>query len=416
MQQTIYTINKELYVTEKVKAMKLLKIAVTGLPLFKDKCEIDFLALQRVSADNTDKMSIAFNNGTKSFYQNNVLSFIGINASGKTTILKLITFVCRMLNNEPINNIESSEILDDLAENQYATFKIYFSANNKETFPFTDNQAINLLETTIAKFKEKLVITTETLKSKSITKTLNKTNLYDFNGIEISGSRHFNEYLLDDVSIMVAFNKRNSERIVISDMLKFTNTNQLSLSNDCPLELIAFFDPSIEYLKVSKSTKGAKIFLKFKEKTEIILNQLSELNRYLSSGTIKGINTFLNAINTFETGGYLIIDELENHFNQEIVSTLIRFYMDKKVNPKGATLIFSTHYSELLDEFERNDNIYIVRNKNGISVENLSNILKRNDIKKSEAYQSGFLEGTVPMYDAYIELKQNLIGNHMEEQ
>ena len=396
--------------------MKLLKLEVTGLPLFKKKCEIDFLSLQRVSADNADKMSKVFVNSTNEFYQNNVLSFIGINASGKTTILKLITFVCRMLNNEPINSIEASEILDDLAENQYVTFKTYFSARNKETFPFTDGIAINLLETTIAKTKEKLIISNETLKSKSITGINSKKNVFDFNGVEINSSRQFNEFLLDDVSIMVAFNKRNDEQIAISDMLKFTNINQLSLSEDCPLELIAFFDPSVEYLKVNKNNKDTDIYLKFKDKPEIVLNQFSDLNRYLSSGTIKGINIFLNAIKTFEIGGYLIIDELENHFNQEIVSTLIRFYMDKKVNPKGAILVFSTHYSELLDEFERNDNIYIVRNRNGISAENLSNILKRNDIKKSEAYQSGYLEGTVPMYDAYIELKDSLIATHKEEQ
>lgn len=396
--------------------MKLLKLEVTGLPLFKEKCEIDFLSLQRVSADNAEKMSKVFVNSTNEFYQNNVLSFIGINASGKTTILKLITFVCRMLNNEPINSIEASEILDDLAENQYVTFKTYFSASNKETFPFTDGIAINLLETTIAKTKEKLIISNETLKSKSITGINSKKNVFDFNGVEINSSRQFNEFLLDDVSIMVAFNKRNNEQIAISDMLKFTNINQLSLSEDCPLELIAFFDPSVEYLKVNKNNKDTDICLKFKEKPEFVLNQFSDLNRYLSSGTIKGINIFLNAIKTFEVGGYLIIDELENHFNQEIVSTLIRFYMDKKVNPKGAMLIFSTHYSELLDEFERNDNIYIVRNRNGVSAENLSNILKRNDIKKSEAYQSGFLEGTVPMYDAYIKLKKSLIVTQKEEQ
>ena len=52
----------------------------------------------------------------------------------------------------------------------------------------------------------------------------------------------------------------------------------------------------------------------------------------------------------------------------------MRFFLDKKVNKKGATLIFSTHYSELLDEFERNDNIYIIRNKEGISAENLSSV------------------------------------------
>ena len=74
-------------------------------------------------------------------------------------------------------------------------------------------------------------------------------------------------------------------------------------------------------------------------------------------------------------------------------------------------LLFSTHYAELLDEFERNDNIFIVRNNQGIQAENLSLILKRNDIKKSEAYQSGFLQGTTPMYDSYMNLKKKLIKN-----
>ena len=41
-------------------------------------------------------------------------------------------------------------------------------------------------------------------------------------------------------------------------------------------------------------------------------------------------------------------------------------------------------------------------------VENLAKILKRNDIKKSEAYQSGFLEGTTPMYESYMRLKKNI--------
>lgn len=71
-------------------------------------------------------------------------------------------------------------------------------------------------------------------------------------------------------------------------------------------------------------------------------------------------------------------------------------------------LIFSTHYPELLDEFERNDCIFITRNRDGITVENLTDILKRNDLKKSDAYQSGFLDGTVPAYEAYLKLKKNI--------
>ena len=93
---------------------------------------------------------------------------------------------------------------------------------------------------------------------------------------------------------------------------------------------------------------------------------------------------------------------LSTHPLLSVYTTLVRFFMDSRFNKNGGTLIFTTHYPELLDEYDRNDGIYIVRNCNGITVENLSYILTRNDIKRSYAYQSGFLEGTTPTYEAYI--------------
>lgn len=386
--------------------MKILKIAAKDLPLFNGICEIDFLPQQRVNSENAENMSELFSTPSNTFYKNNVISFTGINASGKTSVLKLITFVFGMLKNTPINSITCSEVLDGIADNNTVSFETFFFSETQ------NNKSINLLNTVIAKEDNKLKIVSETLKSKDVSKIRTKKALYDFSDIETNFTRDVNsEFLLDDVSIMVAFNKRNKESINYTDMLRYTNINEVDISEDCPVELISFFDPSIEYLKINKEKNKSNIHLKFKSKNEMILNQFSELNRYLSSGTIKGINTFLYAIRIFNNGGYLIIDELENHFNREIVSTLIRFYMDKKVNKKGATLIFSTHYSELLDEFERNDNIYIVRNRQGITIENLSKILKRNDIKKSEAYQSGLLGGTLPMYDAYMDLKNAIISD-----
>lgn len=394
--------------------MKLLKISVSGLPLFKGKCEIDFLAMQRVTADNAEKMSTVFSNGKQDFMQNSVLSFVGINASGKTTILKLIAFVCRMLNNEPINSIEYNDIFDELEENQEVVFENFFG--NCENTSDVANGDIYLLTTKIMKIKNKLIISEEKLDSKPITKEIKKKSIFDFSfkSHKLWSPRKEIDFLLDDVSIMVAFNKKNKDKILFSDMLKYTNSNELSLSEDCPLELIAFLDPSIEYLKYEINDRDVTICLKFREKKEMILNRFSQLNRYLSSGTIKGINIFLNAMKIFKTGGYLIIDELENHFNHEIVATLIRFFMDKKINPKGAMLIFSTHYAELLDEFERNDNIYVVRNQQGITIENLAEILKRNDIKKSDAYQSGLIGGTTPMYEPYMALKKSIIKSNGE--
>ena len=106
------------------------------------------------------------------------------------------------------------------------------------------------------------------------------------------------------------------------------------------------------------------------------MNNIVEIEHYLSSGTIKRIVTFTMAREILREGGYLLVDEIENHFNKEIVSTLIRFFKDSQLNKKGGVLFFSTHYPELMDEYDRNDSIFITRNSNGITVKNLCTILK----------------------------------------
>ena len=194
----------------------------------------------------------------------------------------------------------------------------------------------------------------------------------------------------------------------IFSLLSYTNVNVLPFTEDIPIDVIAFLDPTIEKLCFEQIEGKTFIHLKFRDDEEIILNNATDLERYLSSGTIKGIIIFSMIKEVRQSGGYLLVDEIENHFNKEIVTTLMRFFMDSRLNRNGGTLVFTTHYPELLDEYDRNDGIYIVRNRNGITVENLSYILKRNDIKKSDAYQSGFLEGTTPAYEAYMLLKKNL--------
>ena len=385
--------------------MRLLKLSISGLPLFSGELKLEFAATQRVSAENAENMHNVF----AKIYQNNVLSFVGINASGKTSLLKVLIFTMGMLRgNLPINSLPCREVLEGLAGDQEVVIKSYF---------YSKLEKIHCLRTVIRKNKERYFIAEEELKSKRIARSITKKAMYDFDNVQtdITVRDQSEQYLLDDMSIVVAFNKHSNDPIEFVDMLQHTDTNHLAILNDVPMEMISFFDPSIEYLRIQHKKKGPDIRLKFYDKDEIVVTSIAELNQYLSSGTIKGINTFVYAMRTFETGGYLVVDELENHFNKEIVSTLIRFYRDKRVNPKGAVLIFTTHYAELLDEFERNDNIYIVRNRNGITAQNLADVLKRNDIKKSEAYESGFLEGTVPVYESYMALKKMLLAQRVED-
>ena len=99
--------------------MKLLRITADGLPLFKEKLDICFYAQQRVSEDQKDILYPLFSN----IYLNPANGFIGINASGKTSVLKVILLSLGILNNEPINHIETKDILGNA---QKAVLNIFF--------------------------------------------------------------------------------------------------------------------------------------------------------------------------------------------------------------------------------------------------------------------------------------------------
>ncbi len=388
--------------------MKLLKLTIKGLPLFKNDLDIDFIAQRRVGNNDKEYLYHLFSNTNVNVYINQTISFIGLNASGKTTILKVLSFIIELLNNNPLNSISTRDIFDALDHKDKVTIVVYFYHNNE----INKLQSIVEKEVKFIDGSERLIFRDEILWSKSIHTVTTKKSILDFKDTDRIAIRNQNEqYLLDDVSIIVASNKKHDTNLFLYSALNITDHNLLSILilGKYPKEILTFLDPSIEYLYARPENKKIDIRLKFYGKDEIILNNPVLLNNYLSSGTIKGLSVFMGAIFTFQEGGYLIVDEIENHFNKEIVSTLVRFFLNKKVNKNGATLIFSTHYSVLLDEFERNDGIYIVRNIGGITAERLSDKLSRNDIKRSEIYDSDLLKGTAPSYESYIALKKVLV-------
>lgn len=376
--------------------MKLLRVQAKGLPLFKTDLDISFIATQRVAESDKDSLYHLFGN----IYLNPTDALIGINASGKTSALKVILLALGLVNNEPINHMDVKDIL---GKSECADII---------SFAYLDNGEIIKLETVISYVRGHYIITNESFSKKASSMVKIRKNIFDFNETMLVARRSGNEeFLPDDVSIIIADNKKRKERIAVSSMLSFTNINILPEHDEIPDPVISFLDPTVQRLWFEDKGGKKLIHLKFVGQEDIVLNNPRELEVYLSSGTIKGIIIFTSALNILKEGGYLVIDEIENHFNKEIVTTLIRFFMDIRLNRYGAVLIFTTHYPELLDEYDRNDSIFITRNRNGITVENLTGILSRNDIKKSDAYQSGFLEGTTPAYEAYMQLKKSILAN-----
>lgn len=379
--------------------MKVLRIKVQGLSLYKNIFDISFCAVQRVHKNHLNSVFNLFGN----IYVNTVEAFAGINASGKTTALKVVSFTSVLLGAAPLSAEFVPQILDDGIK---TIFDIDF---------FLDGNIYHLTSEVIKHRgqdgKPKVRILSERLWVKSASSKINKSNLWDYdkdNPVRVRDNS--DEYLPDDVSIMIAINKQIVKRTIFVDLVMFTNFNLfLPDGGLVPTEIISLLDPTIEYISVETLNDKVITRLKFFRKEEIVLLNPAELNVYLSSGTVKGVRVFSDAVRVLKNGGYMIVDEIENHFNRELVASLLRLFLNKKTNPKGAVLIFSTHYSELLDELDRNDAVFITRSDEGLVVDNLNNLLNRNDMKKSDVYQSNFLGGTAPKYTALLKLQKSII-------
>lgn len=253
----------------------------------------------------------------------------------------------------------------------------------------------------------------ETLWVKPATGKVNKSNLLDFQGIEPVRVRDNSDaYLSEDVSIMIAVNRQLKEETPFEDLSAFTDRNLfLPEGGFVPTELLAFLDPAIEYLRFEQVNGRYLTRLRFCGQNELVLPDPAELTAYLSSGTMKGLRILDAAERVLKTGRHLIADDVESHLNQEVAASLLRLFLNKRTNPRGAVLIFSTHCPGLLDEPGRNDAVFLTRSDHGLTVDNLNSLLKRNDIKRSEIYQSNLLGGTAPQYAVWAALQKSIIDD-----
>ena len=220
--------------------MKLLRITAEGLPLFKEKLDICFYAQQRVAENQKDILYSLFSN----IYLNPANGFIGINASGKTSVLKVLLLSLGVINNEPINHIETRDILGNAEK---AVLNIFFySELNKE---------ICRLETMITSKQTKTEgivyrILSEKIWSKQTDEVITRKSMLDFDDKEPVMFRSGQEdFLSDDVSIMIARNKKTGENMRVVNLLQFTNINVLPFSDNIPAEVITYLDPTVERLE-----------------------------------------------------------------------------------------------------------------------------------------------------------------------
>ena len=382
--------------------MKILKTKIRGLSYFKNgEFEFDFFASKNVNFYEKESKNVS--HVINKLYKLNSIALLGINASGKTTSLKLVLAMLNIF----IKNKSLSE--DDIPEiGNYFDDEVIC-----ENYIFNQERIYKIVSIISKDKSNSLYFKDEVIYRKKVKKTESKDKIFTNFEETISRKDIDVTYLKKTDSIFSGvLNKKNHQLVEDSvvDLTNITDVNKIQyFANDMDISYVNFLDDSIESLIFEEDTKKFKI--RFKYSKELIESNIVDLNRFLSSGTIKGIMILLNIQFILNSGGYLIIDELENHLNKSIAVQLIKLF-NSNINKNSATLIFTTHYIEITDFIDRSDSIYVLKKNPLINIEKMSNIIgekDRSDRKKSDLILSGsYGLGTAPKNSSYKMMRESM--------
>lgn len=372
--------------------MKLLRLSAKNYKNCEDDLSIDFVPIARkTEEDKTYELNLI----DEDLYTFTTTAIVGKNASGKTSILKLIQNIYTILG--------EFRLEDELVSIDGTKLEMFFY-HDKQLF----NYQVELRKQ--SNVGNSLSFVNERLFSSNYYKT-KKNKIFDL--------RHYKELkinraLPDDISILYYILKERKNYAYYYDDLEVEHKgiyhevydlyNQV-LDKKYWKHILLLFDENIKDLTEIKKDIFRLDY--FNSSMELSAKDLSYI---LSSGTTKGIALYTAGIRALLEGSAFIIDEIENHFHKTLVENLISLFKDKAVNKNGAILMFSTHYCELLDLFARNDNIWISKADKKIKLTNMYRDYSiRNDLLKSKKFYTDNF-GTSVSYESLMNLKRDLMN------
>ena len=370
--------------------MKLLHVIANNFKNCNDSFEIDFVSKSKKTAEDKE---YELQEIADDLHVYNTMAFIGKNASGKTTAVELLDACYSILGDFRLDG------------------KPYSYENIELGIDFYHDGFIYRYETILKNadsIASKAIFMKQRLRKKKYYKSKVKAlyNDEDFVDVEITGE------LPEDTSILFFVLKKKETRAVYFDSfgngadtyrLIFATLKDYHIRPALLVKVISIFDENIHDLQM---LDDHNFKLSFCNETRTVSDK--ELIYMLSSGTTKGMLLYILMAASLQQGFDLIIDEIENHFHKTLVENMISLYKDKTVNRKNATLIFTTHYCELLDLFNRQDNIYIAKSNDKVYLTNMYEGFNiRSELLKSRQFYNNVFQ-TAVNYDELMQLKKEL--------
>ena len=378
--------------------MKLLKVVANNFKL----CDKDFtISFVPTGNKTTEDKEFELKEIAEDLYVFSTLGIIGKNASGKTTSVELLSIIYDIFSNFRIN---SSKNIFKFINNIVYLDITFFHESTIYRYKTELVKNVNSVDNTSVFFRnEKLY--------KRVYKKFHAKNLFEFDKFE---EVNFDVKLPEDTSMIYSVLKDIKLRGIYCSSDDYSYRNYANAFNIYKLldnnlnvitALLKMFDEHLDNIKMINDNKFRILYSNgsYRDVSNF------ELYEILSSGTTKGFGLFTFVVYSLRTGADLIIDEIENHFHKTLVENLVNLYKDKSVNKNNATLIFTTHYCEILDLFGRSDNIYISKYENSIKLENMRDDYKlRSDLLKSNKFYNNYFNTNVS-YDALMNFKKELM-------
>lgn len=378
--------------------MKLLKVVANGFKLCKKKFTISFVPTGNKTAADKEFELQEIDDGLYIF---STLGIIGKNASGKTTVVELLSIIYDIFSYYRVNNSKDIFKFIDKPLDLDITFYHEGSIYRYLTSLYKNDNSVD---------KTSILFKNEKLYKREYKKT-HIRDLFKYDKfVEVEKEVKLPEelsmiyFLLTDVSLRGVYCPSNDN--FYKNYADAFNVYKLLDNNlNVITSLLKMFDEHLDNIKMIDENKYIIIYTN-KTTKEVSSSELYEI---LSSGTTKGFGLFTFVVYSLRTGSDLVIDEIENHFHKTLVENLVNLYKDKSVNKKNAVLIFTTHYCEMLDLFNRKDNIYISKYDDSIKLENMYKDYKfRSELSKSNKFYSDEFNTNVS-YEALMNFKKELM-------
>ena len=374
--------------------MKLLRVVASNFKNCCDNFTIDFVAKSRKTSEDKEYelQTIA-----DDLYAFNTVAFVGKNASGKTTAVDLLDCCYSILGDFCVEN----------KHYRYDGIKLEIIFYH-EGFIYRYRTELGSSTT----LSNKASFINQTLEQKKYYKSKLKSIYMDDDFEPVSNI----SALPEDTSITFFVLKKKETRAIYFDCDgEGANTYQLMFKAlkkyDIPLStlshILRIFDENIREISM-KDEHNFRLKFEGNQPRDQVMSD-KELLYFLSSGTTKGMLLYTFVVASLKYGFDLIIDEVEDHFHKTLVENMLSLYKDKSVNRHNATLIFTTHYCEVLDLFNRQDNIWISKANGKVALSNMYDDYDlRPELLKSKQFYNNAFQTSVN-YEDLMKLKKELM-------